>query len=309
MITDTRHRLQLMAAFVVVYLVWGSTYLGIRIGVQDIPPALLSGVRNSIAGLVLMIIAGARGQRLPQNPRDWLHALVMGVLLVTLGNGLVTWAEVYVQSNQAALIATTSALWVAWFGTFGPKGHPLALRAKAGLVLGFAGAILMLMPGNHFSFEHFSAQSVILLSTVCWGAGVIYGRSFKVSVSPLMLSAMLLFTGGLLLVILGVVTGEPAHWRWSVRGIGALAYLTVFGSCLAYSTYVWLINHTTPDKLSTTAYVNPAIALVLGWVVLGEEVTGVRLVGMLVILVGVILVTTHFGCRAKNMAAPESEKD
>ncbi len=295
MTADTRHRLQLMAAFAVVYIVWGSTYLGIRIGVTDIPPALFSGVRNTIAGLVLMVIAGARGQPLPTQPRDWLHAFVMGILLVTLGNGLVTWGEVYVQSNQAALIATTSALWVAWFGTFGPKGHPLSRRAKLGLVLGFIGAILMLMPGNHFSFDHSGAQLVILLSTLCWGAGVIYGRSFNVSVSPLMLSAMLLFIGGLLLIILGVAAGEPAEWHWSVRGMGALAYLTVFGSCLAYSTYVWLMNHTTPDKLSTTAYVNPAIALVLGWVVLGEKVSGTRLVGMLVILVGVMLVTARFG--------------
>ncbi|MGH8398834.1 MAG: EamA family transporter, partial [Gammaproteobacteria bacterium] len=188
------------------------------------------------------------------------------------------------------------------------KGYPLSLRAKIGLVLGFAGAILMLLPGNYFSFEHLGAQLVILLSTVCWGAGVIYGRSFKVSVSPLMLSAMLLFTGGLWLVILGVAIGEPAHWRWSVRGVGALVYLTVFGSCLAYSTYVWLINHTTPDKLGTTAYVNPAIALVLGWVVLGETVTKLRLFGMLVILAGVILVTTHFGYRRKKLPTPDSEK-
>lgn len=294
MTSDARHRLQILAAFAVVYVVWGSTYLGIRIGVQDIPPAMLSGVRNSIAGLVIMLIAAVRGERLPRVRRDWLHALVMGVLLVSLGNGLVTWAEVYVQSNQAALIATTSALLVAWFGTFGPKSHVLSSRAKFGLVLGFLGAILMLLPGRQFSFEHFGAQLMILLSTVCWGAGVIYGRSFAVSVSPLMLSGMLLFAGGVLLVILGVAIGEPAHWHWSVRGLGALAYLTVFGSCLAYSTYVWLIHHTTPDKLSTTAYVNPAIALVLGWVVLGEKVEGIRLLGMFVILAGVILVTTRY---------------
>lgn len=308
MTTDARHRLRLFAAFVVVYVVWGSTYLGIRIGVQDIPPALLSGVRNSIAGLVLMLIAVIHGQTLPRNLRDWLHALILGVLLVTLGNGLITWAEVYVPSNQAALIATTSALWIAWFGTFGSRAHPLSLRAKTGLVLGFGGAVLMLLPGNHFSLAHSGAQLVILLSTVCWGVGVMYGRSFTVSVSPLMLSAMLLFSGGLLLVIFGVAAGEPAHWRWSVRGLGALAYLTVFGSCLAYSTYVWLINHTTPDKLGTIAYVNPAIALVLGWVVLDEKVEGLRLLGMLVILVGVILVTTRFGSGAGKWPATESEK-
>ncbi|MHB8404966.1 MAG: EamA family transporter [Gammaproteobacteria bacterium] len=300
MTSDARHRLRLMAAFAVVYIVWGSTYLGIRIGVADIPPALLSGIRNTVAGLVLMVLAIARGQPLPKQPREWLHALIMGVLLVTLGNGLVTWGEVYVQSNQAALIAITSALWVAWFGTFGPKGHPLSARAKSGLAIGLVGAVLMLLPGKQFTFEHFGAQLAILLSTVCWGMGVIYGRSYSVSVTPLMLSGMLLFLGGGVLVIVGLAAGESSHWHWSLLSMGALIYLTVFGSCIAYSTYIWLIHHTTPDKLGTTAYVNPAIALVLGWVVLGEKVKAVRLLGMLVILVGVILVTTRFGYRRKQ---------
>jgi drug/metabolite transporter (DMT)-like permease len=307
MAIDARHRLRIMAAFAVVYIVWGSTYLGIRIGVVDIPPGLLSGIRNTIAGLVLMVIAIARGQSLPRTRPAWLHALIMGVLLVTLGNGLVTWGEVYVQSNQAALIAITSALWVAWFGTFGPRGHPLSGRARSGLAIGFVGAILMLLPGRHFTFEHFGAQLMILLSTVCWGMGVIYGRSYSINVTPLMLSGMLLFLGGLVLVIIGFAIGEPAYLHWSLRGIAALTYLTVFGSCIAYSTYVWLINHATPDKLGTTAYVNPAIALILGWMVLGEKVEGLRLVGMLVILVGVVLVTTRFGYPWKKPLIQENE--
>ena len=300
MSSDSRQRLQILAAFAVVYLVWGSTYLAIRIGVRDIPPALLAGVRNVIAGLAIMGIACARERVLPRNPRNWLHALIMGVLMVTAGNGLVTWAEVQVHSNQAALIASTSALWVAGLGMLGPRGHALSWRVKIGLVIGFAGAVLMLIPGEHFSFSHFGAQLLILVSSLCWGIGVIYGRTFSVSVPPLLLSGMLLFCGGVLLTLIGVAMGEPAHWHWSGRGIGALVYLTVFGSCVAYSTYVWLIHHTTPDKLSTTAYVNPAIALVLGWVVLGEEVTGLRLFGMLVILAGVILVTTRYGASFKR---------
>lgn len=297
MSSDSRRRLQILAAFAVVYLVWGSTYLAIRIGVRDIPPALLAGVRNVIAGIAIMGIACARERVLPRNSRNWLHALIMGVLMVAAGNGLVTWAEVQVHSNQAALIASTSALWVAGLGMLGPRGHALNWRVRIGLLLGFAGAVLMLMPGEHFSFSHFNAQLLILLSSLCWGIGVIYGRTFSVNVPPLLLSGMLLFCGGVLLALIGVATGEPAHWHWSLRGLGALAYLTVFGSCVAYSTYVWLIHHTTPDKLSTTAYVNPAIALVLGWLVLGEKVQGVRLLGMLVILAGVILVTTRYARR------------
>lgn len=294
MSSDSRLRLQILVAFAVVYLVWGSTYLAIRIGVRDIPPALLAGVRNVIAGVLIMGIACVRERTWPRNPMHWLHALVMGLLMVTLGNGLVTWAEVQVHSNQAALIASTSALWVAGLGTFGPKGHPLTWRVKIGLLIGLAGTALMLMPGEHFSFSHFGAELLILLSSLAWGVSVTYGRTFSVNVSPLLLSGMLLFCGGVLLTLIGVATGEPARWHWSLSGIGALVYLTVFGSCLCYSLYVWLIHHVTPDKLSTTAYVNPAIALILGWLVLDEKVEGLRLLGMLVILAGVILVTTRY---------------
>lgn len=301
MSSEASHRLRIMLAFAIVYVVWGSTYLAIRIGVAHIPPALFAGVRNGVAGLLLIVIAVLRDRSFPFSAREWLHALILGVLLVTLGNGLVTWGEVYVQSNQAALISTTSALWVAWFGTFGPQGHKLSKRAKIGLVLGFVGAVLMLMPGRHFSFEHFGAQFVILFSTLCWGVGVMYSRNVTLTVSPLMHSGMLLFVGGALLVILGLAGGEAAHWQWSVRGIGALVYLTLIGSCLTYTTYVWLIKQTTPDKLSTTAYVNPAIALVLGWLVLGETVAGMRLVGMFVILLGVILVTTRYRMNFKRL--------
>lgn len=302
---SVRHpRLQILAAFATVYLIWGSTYLGIRIGVEDIPPWLLSGVRNGVAGLILILIARFRGEVPPRKPRDWLHATVLGLLLVSLGNGLLTWGELYVPSNQAALIFTTSALWIAWFGTFGPHGSPLSARTKTGLVIGFIGTILMLLPGRHFSFTHLGAQLVILFATVCWGIGVLYGRSFKTSASPLMSSALLLFTGGLWLVILGVGIGEPAHWRWTARGIGALAYLTVFGSALTYTVYVWLINRTTPDKLGTVAYVNPAIAVILGWLVLDETLTGVQLTGMLIILLGVILVTTRYRPRFMRRLKP-----
>lgn len=302
MYNERRQRLQVMAAFLVVYVVWGSTYLGIRIGVRDIPPWLFSGIRNAAAGLILMAFAFARGEKLPLQARDWLHAVVLGVLLISLGNGLLTWGEVYVASNQAALIFVTSALWVAWFGIYGPQGSPLSTRAKIGLVIGFLGAVLMLLPGRHFTFTHLGAQLMILLATLCWGVAVLYGRSVRIGVSPTMLTAMLLLTGGLWLVIVGVAIGEPAHLHWTALAIGALTYLTVIGSSLTYTVYVWLMNNTTPDKLGTTAYVNPAIALILGWLVLGETVSGVRLIGMFVILVGVILVTTRYGLPFKRRA-------
>ncbi|HET6654980.1 MAG TPA: EamA family transporter [Gammaproteobacteria bacterium] len=286
-----RPRIQLLAAFLVVYVVWGSTFLGIRIAVlAGLPPILFAGVRFVVASLLLGSFAALRGQRLPARPRDWLVAAVMGVLMISLGNGLVTWGEQWVASNQTALLVSSSALWIAWFGTFGAKGSPLTWRAKIGLGIGFAGVLLMLLPGNGFALDHFQAQLVIVASAVCWAAGAMYGRSATVVAQPLMFTSVQMFVGGLVMVIVGLASGDAAQWTWSWRGIGALAYLIVFGSCLAYATYVWLLRRTTPDRLSTISYVNPAVALLLGWWILDEDMSGTRLIGMIVILLGLVLV-------------------
>ena len=295
MTTDARQRLRLVAAFAVVYVVWGSTYFAIRVGVQDLPPFLLGGARNATAGLVLMLWAMGRGQTPPWRSPDWSTALPVGLLMITLANGLTTLAEVWVPSNQAALISVSSALWTAWFGTFGLRGHALSMRSRFGLALGFAGAVLLLVPGHGFSLEHLGAQSLILTATLCWAAGAMYGRARAPVTPPLMLAAMQMFTGGMLLLVLGFVTGEGAHWQWTPRGIGAVLYLAAFGSCLAYTTYIWLIRHTTPDKLGTTAYVNPVIAVLLGWLGLGETLSWPQFAGMIVLLSGVLLINTRPG--------------
>lgn len=292
MTTDARQRLRLIAAFAVVYIVWGSTYFAIRIGVHDLPPALMAGVRYTLAGAALLIWTTLRGGLPPWRSPDWRPAIVMGTLMMVGANGLTTWAENWVPSNQAALISVSSALWIAWFGTFGPRGHALGLRAKAGLLLGFVGAILMFVPGRGFSFEHLGAQFVILIATVCWASGAIYGRSLDVTTPPLIFAAMEMLFGGLVLVTVGLLSGEAAHWQWTVRGIGAMLYLSAFGSCLAFSSYVWLLKQTTPDKLSTIAYVNPLIAVFLGWFGLNEILNRAQILGTIVLLSGVILINT-----------------
>lgn len=301
MTTDARQRLRLVAAFAVVYIVWGSTYFAIRVGVQDIPPFLLGGARNASAGLVLMLVAMASGQLPPWRSPDWATALPVGILMITLANGLTTLSEVWVPSNQAALISVSSALWTAWFGTFGARGHALSPRSRFGLALGFAGAVLLLIPGHGFSLEHLGAQSLILISTLCWAAGAMYGRARAPSTPPLMLAAMQMFTGGVVLLALGFVTGEGPHWQWTVRGVGAVLYLAVFGSCMSYTTYIWLIRHVTPDKLSTIAYVNPLVAVILGWIGLGETLSWAQFAGMVVILSGVVLINTRPGSVLKRL--------
>ncbi|MGH8369381.1 MAG: EamA family transporter [Gammaproteobacteria bacterium] len=292
MSTDARQRLHLIAAFAVVYVVWGSTYFAIRIGVKDLPAALLAGFRFTLAGSVLLAWTTLRGSLPPWRSRDWIPAMVMGTLMMVCANGFTTWAENWVPSNQAALISVSSALWIAWFGTFGRRGHALSLRARIGLVLGFMGAILMFVPGHGFSFEHLGAQLTILVATVCWAAGAMYGRSLDLKTPPLVFAGMQMLFGGVVLVTVGLLSGEAVYWEWTLRGIGAMLYLAAFGSCLAFSTYVWLLRQTTPDKLSTVAYVNPVIAVILGWVGLGETLDPAQMVGMVVLLSGVVLINT-----------------
>ena len=301
MTSEARQRLQLIAAFAVVYIVWGSTFLAIRIGVADLPPALLAGARNASAGGALMLFAWYRTGMAPWRSPDWRIAIPVGLAMIGVANGFTTWAEDWVPSNQAALISVCSALWTAWFGTFGARGHALSLRAKVGLAIGFLGALLLLMPGHGFSFQHLGAQLLVFIGTLSWAAGAMWGRHKNPSTPPLMLASMQMFTGGVALLIVGFSTGEAAQWQWTVRGVGSVLYLAIFGSCLSYTTYIWLVRTVTPDKLSTIAYVNPLVAVVLGWAVLGETLNEWQVAGMFVLLFGVLLINTRAGSFAKKI--------
>ena len=288
-------RLALVVAFAVVYIVWGSTYLVIRIAVQDLPPGLLAGVRFILAGLVLAAVAKARGQSLPRSGADWAVAATLGTAFIVLGNGVVTWAEQWVPSNQAALIIASSALFTAWFGTFGRRAVALSMATKLGLFTGLCGTALMVWPQpvatEAAGEDIFWPKAAILLSTIAWSWGVMRSRNATITVKPLMFIACQMLIGGTILVLIGLAGGELERWTWTLRGIGGLLYLTVFGSCIAYATYMWLINQTTPARIGTIAYVNPAIATLLGWWILDENLTRLQLAGMAVILVSVAWVS------------------
>jgi drug/metabolite transporter (DMT)-like permease len=291
--TDRPPLLGVLAAFAAVYLVWGSTYLAIRIAVHDIPPGLLAGIRFIVAGIVLGLAARWRGQTVPGRWQEWRVILVMAVALIVIGNGFVTWAEQWVPSNQAALLIATSALWTAWFGTMGQKGTPLNQGAKLGLATGLLGAVLLVWPQKTTAPAEAWALAAILFSAISWSAGMIYGRAADISVQPLMLAALQMLVGGSVLTLWGVLDGQTAHVQWTMAGVGGLVYLTIFGSCIAYGSYIWLIRQTTPARLATIAYVNPAIATVLGWWLLGEALRGIQLAGMAIIIVGVALVAIY----------------
>jgi drug/metabolite transporter (DMT)-like permease len=211
--------------------------------------------------------------------------------MIVFSNGPAMHALQHLPSNEVALLNASIALWIAGLGTLGPKGQPLRLRSWLGLLFGFGGVALLVWRGNFRFDAHLGWQVLVLTGAIVWSFGTIVYRNATLQVAPIAFNAALMLLGSVGLFIGGAVTGELPKWQWSTRGMWAMLYLALFGSALAYTAYTWLIKNARTDRVATFAYVNPAIATILGWVVLGESLAPPQMVGMCVILVGVALVT------------------
>jgi drug/metabolite transporter (DMT)-like permease len=284
-------RATLYGSFAIVYLVWGSSFLVSHIGVHALPPLLFSAGRSLVAGLLLLAVARYRGESLPRSARDWKLMAFFALTMIVFSNGPAMHALQHLPSNEVALLNASIALWIAGLGTLGPKGQALRLRSWIGLLLGFSGVALLVWRGEFRFDAHFGWQALALAGAVVWSVGTIVYRNASLQVEPVAFNAALMLLGSAGLFVGGVVTGELPEWRWNLRGLWAMLYMAVFGSALTYTAYAWLIKNARTDRVATFAYVNPAIATVLGWVVLGEALSAPQLVGMAVILAGVALVT------------------
>jgi drug/metabolite transporter (DMT)-like permease len=280
-----------LGAFAVLYLVWGSSFVATKIMVTDLPPLLAAGVRFVTAGVLLGLVAAALGARLPKGALEWRHVLVMGLLMVVVSNGINVVAMQYVASNQSALLNASAAFWIAILGMVGAQGHALPTRTRIGLALGFLGVALILWPRGGFSAANLGWQLAILVGCIGWAGATLYHRLVKPATPALMFTAMQMLLGGLLTTGLGLAAGDAAEWRFTMRGHLALLYLTLFSSCLAYTAFAYLLPRTTPARLGTYAYVNPVVAAIVGWLLLGETLSGAQLAGSAVIVLGVALVT------------------
>jgi drug/metabolite transporter (DMT)-like permease len=288
---DPRLRFRIVAAFATIYLVWGSTFLAVRIGVQQLPPLLFGGVRFLFAGALLAVIALLLRERLPRTAVEWRSMLLFSLLMITFSNGIGTVALQHVASNHGALLAASSALWIAALGALGPRGHTPTWRSTLGLLCGFVGVMLLLWPRGPVSFGDLGWQSLILISSLSWAIGTILYRDLTLDVGPIAFNAVTMLLGGSWLLLAGLATGELPRWEWRPGGIAAILYLALFGSALAYTAYSWLLKRVPADRVGTFAYVNPAVATVLGWAVLGETLAPLQVAGMVVVLAGVALVT------------------
>ncbi len=287
----TRFKARVYACFTLVYLVWGSSFLVARIGVIDLPPLLFTSLRSLIAGSLLLGLALYRGSRLPTTALEWKQIAFFALVLIALSSGSSTFALKYIASNEVALLNASMALWIAGLGTLGVKGQKLSVQSLIGLCIGFVGVALLVWPQAMRLTQHVGWQLLVLVAACIWASGTIVYRNTTLLIGPIAFNAMIMLVGGVMLGVAGIATGELPDWRWEWRGMSAILFLAVFASALTYTAFTWLMKNARTDRVATFAYVNPAIATLLGWVVLGETLTPRQMLGMLVVLAGVVLVS------------------
>jgi drug/metabolite transporter (DMT)-like permease len=302
----TRGRVAL--AFAAVYVLWGSTYLAIRFGIETIPPFLMAGTRHLIAGLLLYIWMRSRGTPRP-SATHWRSAAIIGGLMLLGGNGLVTWAEQRVPSGLAALIVASVPIWMAVFEGLQRRARPGG-AVIAGLLLGLAGIALLVAPGRFAGNGHVDPLGALALLTaaLCWSYGSLYSRRVPLPASTFTATAMEMIAGGAWLWLAGLLFGEGSRLHLSAistRSAISLAYLILFGSLIGFTAYVWLLKATTAARVSTYAYVNPIVAVVLGTLFAGEVITARVAIAALVIVGAVALIITS---RARPARSAEPTK-
>lgn len=288
------------AAFAVVCIVWGTTYLAIRIAVATMTPFLLTGARYLFAGIVLFVIAKLHGDEIPRDRRVLGDVVLCGVLMVAIGNLTVVWAEQWVPSGFAALFVGTAPFWATLIELLRRSGERLERRAAVGMLIGFAGVAMLVTPGgagSAFDRRFVIGAIAIQLGSLAWQYGTIRGKYALASMPPLMSSALQMLAGGFVVGLAGVGLGELPHFHSTPRTFAALVYLSLFGSVLAYTSYIYAARHLRSTNMSLYAYVNPVVAVILGWLVLHEQLTWVSIMAMVVILGGVAMVQSGRGSR------------
>jgi len=295
-------RARITIALAIIYLVWGSSYLATKIMVTDEPPLVAAGLRFLLAGALLLAFGWWQSGPPVLTRIELRHVLVMGLLAVLFSNACHVIAMQHVQSNTAALLNVTPALWIAWLGTFGHRRSHLSGTARLGLVVGFAGVMLVLAPKGGFQLAGLGWQLLILLGCLSWSLGTIYYRNAGSANPPVMFTALQMLAGSLGLLVAAWSSGESFDVHWTPRGLLAFGWLVLMSACVGYSAYVWLASHTTPVVVGSYGYVNPAVAALVGWLVLDEKLAWMQIAGMMVILLGVALATGYLTPMPKSVA-------
>jgi drug/metabolite transporter (DMT)-like permease len=287
---------KVLLAFAVIYFVWGSTFLAIRVGVREVPPFLLAGLRFLIAGLVLFAWMRAKGTVSP-TAREWFSATLLAVLIFVLDYGLLFWAERRVPSGIAAVMMATIPVFMALSEILFLKTQRLTPRLGVALLIGIGGVLVLVSRSISFGDSPIDTIGAIALivAAIGWSVGSALTRKLPLPSSKAMSSGAQMFAGGVLLMITSAALGEFRGFRVqavSLKAWLALAYLIVAGSIIAFTAYVWLIHHESPTKVGTYAYVNPVVAVLLGYFLGGEGLSRRTIVGTMLVLVSVVVITT-----------------
>jgi drug/metabolite transporter (DMT)-like permease len=290
-----RQRLSLVAAFAAIYIIWGSTYLAIAFAIETIPPLLMAAVRFLVAGGVLYSWSRLRGAGRPR-PVQWGWAFLLGALFFLMGNGAVVWVEQTIPSGLVALLVAMVSVWTALLEWIRPGGARPSGLVLAGIALGFLGVALLVLPGQAGG-GHAQPFGVLLLmgSTFAWALASVLSRTADLPASTPQVSGMEMFAGGVLLLGASLLHGDHRHVdpaAITLKSALAVLYLLVFGSLVAFTAFAWLLQVSTPNKVATAGYVNPMVAVFLGWAFGGETLTPRVLLASLVIVAGVVLIIT-----------------
>ena len=299
-----QHRFAVFFTLGLVYLFWGSTYLGIRIAVEQIPPALMCATRFLVAGFLMLVYCAATGRSITFPLRQFAQIAVVGVLLLMGGNLTLSYAEQYVPSGIAALLVASIALWFLVLDALILGDHHISMRGIAGLVLGVLGLVVLLWPDLTATGEFGSRQMwwslALIAGSFSWALGSVLSKLWQAGGSISKTGWQVVFAG-IANMIYAVFAGDFSRVIWTRRGVGAIAYLVIFGSLVGYTAYIWVLDNAPAALVSTYAYVNPMVAVFLGWLVLHERINAYILAGSAIVVLSVVLVTTA-KTKAKQLA-------
>jgi drug/metabolite transporter (DMT)-like permease len=289
-------RSRILIAFAAVYVIWGSTYLAIRFAIETLPPFLMVGTRFFAAGGIMYIWLRARGAA-PPKAVHWRSAAIIGILMPVLGTGVVVWAEEKVPSGIAALLVAIVPLWMVLLQWWRPGGKRPSWWVIAGVALGLAGLWLLVNPGSDGKQGNVVVEGILLLAALSWAIGSLYSKRAPHPKSRVLGTAMEMIAAGVVLIAAGLIAGEGSHFAIgaaSARSWMSLLYLVTFGSIIAYTAYVWLLGVVSATLVSTYAFVNPVVAVFLGWAFASEPLNG-RMIAATAIIVGAVALITIGG--------------
>jgi drug/metabolite transporter (DMT)-like permease len=303
---NSPRRLHVVIAFALVYVLWGSTYLAIRISVDHLTPLLMGGMRFTAAGLMMLGYRAARGHRIAVGRRDLIRLAVIGVLLLVTSNVVLGWAETYIPSGLAALFIAVTPLWFLILERMSHGTDRLSRRGVAGIALGIIGVAILIWPdlSGHAKLAagQLFGSVLVLLSSISWACGSILTRRWHMTVDPYTASGWQMLFAGLINGTLALAIGDPHRATWAASSLWAIVYLIFAGSLVGFTAYVWLLKNVPIAKVATYAYVNPIVALLIGCTLHGEKMDGYMVAGSVVVIFSVVLVT---GAKVRHLAVEE----